>query len=103
MPAPKGRPKPVASGRKPGIKNVTTPEARAIAQYIVQHPKVQARLLQQAIDGTLRPEIEILLWHYAYGKPREQIEVTGPNGGPIQLFEVVLNWQPLPHQAVLPE
>lgn len=97
MALPKGSPRPIGAGRKPGTQNAITKEAKAIARAILEQPAVRRRYNQQAIDGTLPTAIETLLWHYAYGVPKQVVEHTGAQGQPLELFEVVINWQPLPH------
>lgn len=39
-------------------------------------PLYRARVQKEAIAGTLPTPIEVLLYHYAYGKPMEQIQLT---------------------------
>ena len=34
------------------------------------------------MNGTLGP-LEIVLWHYAYGKPKESVALSGPDSRPI--------------------
>jgi hypothetical protein len=50
-------------------------EARLFALQVVRDPAYRARLLQDARHGKLPPAVHTMLWHYAYGKPVEQIEV----------------------------
>jgi hypothetical protein len=47
----------------------------------VEDPAVQA-VLQQAWQGTLPAPVLQMLFYYAYGKPVERIEQSGPHGGP---------------------
>ena len=76
---PKGRLKgsrPPTAGRRAGTPNKRTATVQAYAREILEHPKVQARHLREAIDGTISPALEQLLFHYAYGRPVEKIDVT---------------------------
>jgi hypothetical protein len=50
----------------------------------VEDPAVQAALMQQARQGTLPAPVLQMLFYYAYGKPVERIEQSGPGGGPLQ-------------------
>ncbi|CAB4190352.1 hypothetical protein UFOVP1196_52 [uncultured Caudovirales phage] len=67
-----------APGRPGGRKRV--PEglrlAREKAKVILDDPAYHTSLLSRARSGTLPHAVEVLLWHYAYGKPVEKIELT---------------------------
>lgn len=80
------------AGRPKGVPNKVTREVREVARKLVEDPVYQKRLRIRMLKGKLAPGVEALLWHYAYGKPKETHEVTGPDGGPIALekIEVVL-------------
>ena len=39
--------------------------------------------MARAKAGELSPAIEAMLWHYAFGKPKEHLEHSGPSGGVI--------------------
>jgi hypothetical protein len=56
-----------------------TAEARAFARQIVNSPEYRASLLRRIVQGALPPQIEAMLWHYSYGKPTEQVQVTVVN------------------------
>jgi len=71
------------SGRKKGSQNKRTQAIEAYAKSIVEDPAVQGVLLQQARQGTLPAPVLQMLFHYAYGRPVERIEQSGPGGGPI--------------------
>jgi hypothetical protein len=77
---PRGRPFALGNklnpgGRRPGSKNRVTVEARLAAGAIVDDPAYRARLLARALNGTLPPAIEVMLWAYAKGKPVEEVSV----------------------------
>jgi hypothetical protein len=63
-------------GRPRGIQNKTTSELRSLARALVDDPVYRTALQARLIEGSAGP-IEILLWHYAYGKPREVVEIQG--------------------------
>jgi|SRR5262245_36908504 len=44
---------------------------------LVEHPKYRAAVKRKLLAGTLSEKLEILLWHFAYGRPAQQIEVSG--------------------------
>ena len=50
---------------------------QALAQGIIEDTVVQATLLNQAQRGKLAPAVMSLLFHYAYGKPKEAVELEG--------------------------
>jgi hypothetical protein len=64
-----------AAGRPPGRENNTTLEGRAICQKIVDDPTYRRNLRQRMLDGTAG-QMEVLCWYYAYGKPKETLDVT---------------------------
>jgi hypothetical protein len=64
-------------GRCKGAQNKVTREVQALAQGIIEDPAVQAKLLEQARRGKLAPAVMTLLFHYAYGKPKETVALEG--------------------------
>jgi hypothetical protein len=64
-------------GRPKGTLNKVTVEARAAAAQIIDDPIYRQTLLDRAQTGQLPPAIEVLMWHYAKGKPREQEPMPG--------------------------
>ncbi len=82
------RPGPIRqrSGARPqeGGPNKATVEVRAACVAIVDDPQYRTKLLARARAGTLPPAVECMLWHYAKGKPKDQVEHSGG---------VVLSWE----------
>ena len=66
-------------GQKPAPPAKISPNARTIAQAIVNDPIYRENLLLRVRVGDA-PQMEQLLWHYAYGKPRESVEFHGTIG-----------------------
>jgi hypothetical protein len=64
-------------GRQPGVPNKATREVKALAQSILEDPEVQQRMLLDARKGKLAPPVMTMLFHYAYGKPKDRLEVEG--------------------------
>ena len=64
-------------GRTKGTPNKVTAEAKAVCAAIVDDPTYRKKLIARAKAGELAPAIEAMLWHYAYGKPKEQVEHAG--------------------------
>ena len=68
-------------GRRKGTPNKVTAEVRVVCAAILDDPTYRTNLTARARAGTLAPAVEAMLWHYAFGKPRESLEVTmGPAG-----------------------
>jgi hypothetical protein len=65
------------SGRPKGVPNKVTREVRAFSRGILEDPLVQARIRLDAQKGRLAPPVLTMLFHYAYGKPKESIELKG--------------------------
>ena len=64
-------------GRRTGTPNKITVEAKAVCAAIVDDPTYRKKLIARAKAGELAPAIEAMLWHYAYGKPKELVEHSG--------------------------
>ena len=64
----KGKPK--TGGRHAGTPNKATVEIKDFARSILEDPHYQKRLRDRVIQGKV-PQMEVLLFHYAYGKPKE--------------------------------
>jgi len=48
---------------------------------ILDDPTYRTNLTARARAGTLAPAVEAMLWHCAFGKPKESLDVTvGPAG-----------------------
>lgn len=88
----RGRPKglPKTGGRQKGAVNKVTREVRDWARGILEDPEVQARTLRQAQEGKLAPAVFNELLHYAYGKPKDTVEVSGPHGSPLAAIARVI-------------
>lgn len=64
-------------GRPKGVPNRTTLDARRFCSSIVDDPTYRRKLLERARAGELAPAVESLLWHYAHGRPKAEIEFAG--------------------------
>ena len=75
----RGRPKgaPRTGGRKKGTPNKATREIREASQALLENPAYIAALKTRLREGTAGA-VEPLLYHYAYGKPKETIEHNVP-------------------------
>lgn len=71
-------------GRPKGVPNKITQEVKDIAKRLVEDVEYQEALGDRLKQGSAGA-IEVTLWHYAYGKPKETHELTGKDGGPIEM------------------
>lgn len=63
------------NGRPLGSKNYFGFDVKLFCRSVIEDPEYRQRIRQQAIAGTLPPPLEIALWTYAYGKPKDQTQV----------------------------
>lgn len=59
-----------------GATNFTRHEAQRFARDLLESKDYRDSVKTRVRLGTLPPAIEAMLWHYAYGKPIEQIAMT---------------------------
>ncbi len=64
------------AGRGRGALNKATLEIRLAARQIVEDPTYREKLLAAARARKLAPAVECLLLYYAYGKPKEAVDVS---------------------------
>lgn len=65
------------AGRPKGVPNKVTLEVREAARQFVEDPVGQAKLLEQYQQGSMNPTVLQMLYHYAYGKPKDTLELQG--------------------------
>lgn len=68
----------MAKGKKTGGRTKGTPNKRTIeikdaARTFLADEQGQAKMLEQYQQGTLNPTVLALLYHYAYGKPKDTL------------------------------
>lgn len=81
---PGGR-KPAGSGRKAGTPNKSTADVRAAAQlHGLEALKTLIHLMRNAEEDSVRRACANDILDRGFGKPRQQVEASGPDGGPIQ-------------------
>jgi hypothetical protein len=78
-------------GRPKGSTNKSTKEIKAISTRLINDPAYVESLKVRLRRGTAGA-VEPLLFHYAYGKPKDTTEVTGADGVPL-----VISW--IKHRA----
>lgn len=67
-------------GRKRGVPNKATVEVKEMARALVEDPTYRANLTARLRRGRCAPAVELGLWHYAYGKPKDTTVVENPDG-----------------------
>lgn len=72
---PKGSPK--TGGRKKGTPNKVTVEVKDVCRRLVEDPEYLASLQTRLKAGTMQSGLESMIWAYAYGKPKESLELSG--------------------------
>ena len=63
-------------GRPKGVPNKATVEIKDLSRRLLEDPEYQASLKTRLRRGTAQA-IERELYHYAYGKPKDTVELTG--------------------------
>lgn len=64
-------------GRKKGVPNKVTIEAKLAAAGLVDDPVYRRKLATDLRKRKVHPAIESMLWHYAKGKPKETVALEG--------------------------
>lgn len=64
-------------GRPKGARSERSKTIEAMARAFLEGREYQASLKKRLISGA-SPQVEILLYHYAYGKPVDRLELVGP-------------------------
>ena len=65
------------AGRPLGSVNKSTAEVKEVARDLVDDPEYRDILRTRLKSGECSPAVESMLWYYAYGKPKEQLEISG--------------------------
>ena len=74
----KGNP---GGGRKKGVPNRATLEIKEFGRNFLMSEEYRAHLERRMMAGKA-PHMEVLLHHYAFGKPRDKAEIPPPQRGP---------------------
>ena len=64
------------AGKKPGTLNKATRDAKVFCQALLTDTDYQKNFQAAWKARTLEPQLEVLVWHYAYGKPAQSLDVT---------------------------
>jgi hypothetical protein len=63
-------------GRRAGTPNKATLKIRDAARRLLEDPAYLRSVRARLLDGKA-PQLEVLLHHYAYGKPKDVVEQQG--------------------------
>lgn len=63
------------AGRPKGALNHATVEAKQFCRNLVNHPDYRAAFEKAFIARKVKPQLEILVWHYAAGRPKVSVEM----------------------------
>ena len=87
---PKGKPLPngkvPGSGRKVGTPNKRQSDAAVFAASILEDPTYLENLRDRVLTGQVSPAMEVLLFHYLYGKPKDYVEHSGDAERPLAIL-----------------
>lgn len=73
-----------------GLRGAQVNEARLFCLGIVRSQEYRDALMLCALARTLHPSIERMIWHYAYGKPPDRIELQVTSEAGAALSELSL-------------
>lgn len=59
-----------------GVTQFTRAEAQSFARGLLTSSTYREELKSRLEKGSLPPALEQMLWHYAFGKPPEEVSVT---------------------------
>lgn len=68
-----------AGGQNAGTTELTRREAQSFCRTILTSSSYRDKLKAKAESGDLHPSIEVMLWHYAFGKPAEEVTIRTPD------------------------
>jgi hypothetical protein len=81
-----------SGGRPKGRVNEKTLQVQRMCRQLVADPLYQERLRERLIAGTLG-QMEVVIWHYAFGRPKEsldvRLEVAGEDLAKLSLDELI--------------
>jgi hypothetical protein len=84
-------------GRRPGVPNGATVEVRQLClDLVARDPGYLASFRRRLREGRLKPQLEVMVWHYAFGQPQQKVLVAGDS------LAELLGRQPLPEELGLP-
>jgi hypothetical protein len=76
-PPPRARGSPKTGGRQKGTRNHATLEIKAFAHSVLNDPGYRKNVLVRMRALEPPAHLETLLYHYAFGKPPQALELSG--------------------------
>ena len=76
-------------GRPKGRKSDAVLAAEEFARSIVESDEYRELVWKRLRAGILPPAVEVLLHHYAHGKPTDRVELSGADGEPLEVIACV--------------
>jgi hypothetical protein len=86
---------PAGPGRPPGSKNKITLIAQRNCRNILESDEYKASILRRIVADNLAPAVEVMFHHYAYGKPKDTVEVLRSDASAAE----TMNAEQLAHEA----
>jgi len=71
----KGKPRAMTAGRKTGTPNKATADIKEFARTVLTSAEYRKAVTDRIVRGKA-PVIEKLLYHYAFGRPVERVEMS---------------------------
>jgi hypothetical protein len=83
----------VPDPRQPELPVAPRPDKITVGDFchgVLHSTTYRESLMRRILMDSLPPAVECLMYHYAYGKPVERLEHSGPGGGPIESKVIIL-------------
>jgi len=75
-------------GRASGVPNKVTGQARELAIELVTDPTYLKKFKQRLLSGRINPALEKMAWEFAFGRPRQQLEIDWSESAPLGINTV---------------
>lgn len=85
--APNTKPWYVGFGGGASAQQFAKTEASRFARDLLNSEDYRSSLRERIKNKTLSPAVEVMLWHYGYGKPPETVEITSGLGDLSQMSQ----------------
>ena len=100
----KGQPRPAKAGRRAGTPNKSTQGVGQFCRDVLETPEFRQKWHEYFAKTPLHrmePKLLALVFAYAYGRPRQRIEMTGAESGALE-SQVIIYLPSKNGQANLP-
>lgn len=65
-----------AGGGNNGVTNLTRAELQGFVRGLLEDTQYRAALKTSLLNRSIAPAVETMLWHYAYGKPADTVNLN---------------------------